>query len=485
MSTSLLRAPRAPIEQLCLESTKILTKLQLIAEFTYWLDHTFIGMNHRSKSCLIALLHLSVDVETFDFQLGMPDREKFFANFIQRVHFLEIQGKPRYGEVLTIEDLFGGTSSGFMKVLKTVQRLLDALQATYPGLSMFPDPTFTQHDRRDIVMELVDTERAHVSYLLLILDSAATLSCASNFMQSTLEPLVINDNRLSMHQYHDRVLKDMEAMLLCMERSDFNWDAENWLHIFGFDNPANRTNIAPTYHSLSVNYLDIFEVLPEQKKTIESSSLAGNIQTLLDVLSILPARIADYCAWLQAILDCTLPSLPVLPTSSFSSPLSWFDTVCITLYYMSQISSAIDEMSWQIQSIQALRTLNQRAFHWNASIDPSQLGNLLVDDQLKIYEADSGTGLKPKPKDEDAKTYQVFLFETMLLCCLGEQKLQKHRRNGSGSESRSTRKGDVELDPHAQKTGTAYSTWVSWTEWTRNGWSSWGRQRRDLEDVNG
>ncbi|KAF5333810.1 hypothetical protein D9758_015234 [Tetrapyrgos nigripes] len=152
---------------------------------------------------------------------------------------------------------------------------------------------------------------------------------------------------------------------------------------------------------------------------------------------------------------------------------------------MSQISSAIDKMSWQIQSIQALRTLNQRAFHWNASIDPSQLGNLLVDDQLEIYEADSGTGLKPKPKDEAAKTYQVFLFETMLLCCLGEQKLQKHRRNGSGSGTRSTRKGDVELDPHAQKTGTAYSTWASWTEWTRNGWSSWGRQRRDLEDGNG
>ncbi|KAF5332436.1 hypothetical protein D9758_015100 [Tetrapyrgos nigripes] len=437
MSTSLLRAPRAPTEHLCLESTKILTKLQLIAEFTYWLDHTRDCL-HRNEApfkilfdcfavgaslgVLLDLLgspvpsHLSVDVETSDFQLGMPDREKFFSNFIQRVHFLEIQGKPRYGEVLRIEDLFGGTSSGFMKVLKTVQRLLDALQATYPGLSMFPDPTFTQHDRRDIVMELVDTEGVHVSYLQLILDSVATLSCASNFMQSTLEPLVINDNWLSMRQYHDRVLKDMEAMLLCMERSDFNWDAENWLHIFGFGNPANRTNIAATYHSLSVNYLDIFEVLPEQKKTIESSSLARNIQILLDVLFILPARIADYCAWLQVILDYTLPSLPVLPTSSFSSPPSWFDTVCITLYHMSQISSAIDEMSWQIRSIQALRTLNQRAFHWNASIDPSQLGNLLVDDQLKIYDADSGTGLKPKPKDEAAKTYQVFLLETMLLC---------------------------------------------------------------------
>ncbi|KAF5333820.1 hypothetical protein D9758_015255 [Tetrapyrgos nigripes] len=292
-----------------------------------------------------------------------------------------------------------------MKVLKTIQRLLDALQATYPGLSMFPDPTFTQHDRRDIVMELVDTERAHVSYLQLILDSVATLSCASNFMQSTLEPLVINDNWLSMRQYHDRVLKDMEAMLLRMERSDFNGDAEDWLHIFGFGNPANRTNIAATYRSLS------------------SRRLAGNIQILLDVLSILPARIADYCAWLQAILDYTLPSLPVLPTSSFSSPPSCFDTVCTTLYHMSQISSAIDKMSWQIQSIQALRTLNQRAFHWNASIDPSQLGNLLVDDQLEIYEADSGTGLKPKPKDEAAKTYQVFLFETMLLCQSPEQSL--------------------------------------------------------------
>ncbi|KAF5333809.1 hypothetical protein D9758_015235 [Tetrapyrgos nigripes] len=229
MSTSLLRAPGAPTEHLCLENTKILTKLQLIAEFKHWLDHTRDCL-HRNEAPFKILFdcfavgaslgvlldlpgspapsHLSVDVETFDFQLGMPDREKLFANFIQRVYFLEIQGKPRYGEVLRIEDLFGGTNSRFMKALKTVQRLLDPLQARYPGLCMFPDPTFTQHDRRDIVMILVDTERAHVSYLQLIL--------------LALEPLVINDNWLSMRQYHDRVLKDMEAMLLRMERSEFN-----------------------------------------------------------------------------------------------------------------------------------------------------------------------------------------------------------------------------------------------------------------------
>ncbi|KAF5317899.1 hypothetical protein D9758_017808 [Tetrapyrgos nigripes] len=473
MSTSLLRAPRAPTEHLCLESTKFLAKLQLIAEFKHWLDHTRDCLHRNEPSFKIlfdcfavgaslgvlldlpgspAPSHLSVDVETSDFQLGMPDREKFFANFTQRVHFLEIQGKPRYGEVLRIEDLFGGTSSGFMKVLKTVQRLLDALQATYPSLCMFSRPNF-----------LLSMTGLILVCTLFAFDAWNCPTYLNSGVFGDKRQLVVNA------PVSRPCLKDMEAMLLRMERSDFNGDAEDWLHIFGFDNPANRTNIAATYHSLSSR-----RVLQGISESFSTSYPSSQLALQITALGCRQSYIALY-----------------LHSQSFQSRLflhlqAAFDTVCTTLYHMSQISSAIDKMSWQIRSIQALRTLNQRAFHWNASIDLSQLGNLLVDDQLKIYDADSGTGLKPKPKDEAGQNISSLPISKQCCCVVwGNKKLQKHRRNGSGSGSRSTRKGDVELDPHAQKTGTAYSTWASWTEWTRNGLVVMGRQRRDLEDGNG
>jgi len=140
MNASALRAPRAPTEQLCLESTKILAKLDLILEFRPWLNWTRYLLHRKFKEeppfrvlfdcfalgaslgVLLDLLgspapsHLSVNLDKFDFHLDPAEREKYFASFIHRVNLLEVQGKLRYGEVLRVEDLFGGTSSGFMKV---------------------------------------------------------------------------------------------------------------------------------------------------------------------------------------------------------------------------------------------------------------------------------------------------------------------------------------------------------------------------------
>ncbi|THV01710.1 hypothetical protein K435DRAFT_775967 [Dendrothele bispora CBS 962.96] len=464
MNNRVLRVPRAPTEQLCIESTKILAKLELIVEFRPWLNWTRYLLHRKYKDepplkvlfdcfalgaslgVLLDLLgspapsHLSVDLDKFDFHLELSDREKFFSSFIQRVGFLEMQGKLRYGEVLRVEDLFGGTSSGFMKGLKTVQRVLDALQATYPGLYELPDPAYALTERKDNILELVITERAHVSYLQSVLDLAAELSCTSRTMQTTLDPLVINNNRL--RQYHDHVLKEMECLLLQQQRPKYSADSEDWLRIFKFDNDFTRSNISASYRSLAMNYLDIVESLKEQV-TLSESTLSEQIQTLLSLLSIIPSRIAEYCDHLQAVLDWTLP--PPLPASSSVSSTSFFNHLCTTLYHMSEISSAIDEMSWQIRGMQASRILQRRAFYWKKDVDPTQLGILLLDDHLKM---DSG------------RIYQVFLFETTLLCCLDEKKTRP------GPMMSDSRKGSV--DP---------GSWASWYDWTRSKWSAWGSRQ--------
>lgn len=130
-----LRAPRAPTDQLRLASISILARLEKIIEFRPWI----VSKNQYRKDppykvlfdsfslgaplgVLLDLLgspapsYLSVDVEDFDFELSLAERERFVQSFIQRVHLLEVTGRLSYGEIIRVDDLFNGTSSGFMKV---------------------------------------------------------------------------------------------------------------------------------------------------------------------------------------------------------------------------------------------------------------------------------------------------------------------------------------------------------------------------------
>ena len=128
-----------PPTQLRLESLKVLSRLRRILEFKHWLDYTQAYCHRREEppykllfdcfalgaplSVLLDLLgspspsHLNVDVDTFDFvAVSLAEREKFFSSCLHRIQLLEVQGRLAFGEVLRLDDLFGGTSSGFLKV---------------------------------------------------------------------------------------------------------------------------------------------------------------------------------------------------------------------------------------------------------------------------------------------------------------------------------------------------------------------------------
>jgi len=142
MNSATLHPPKAPTDQLRLESFKTLSRLQLIFEFRPWLEYSREHVRRRVDSpyfhlwdciCFGAPLntllelagsptprHLAVSADDFDFRISPKEREPYFASFIHRVHTLESQGRLTFGEVLRVEDFTSGINAGFWRVRGSV-----------------------------------------------------------------------------------------------------------------------------------------------------------------------------------------------------------------------------------------------------------------------------------------------------------------------------------------------------------------------------
>lgn len=71
---------------------------------------------------------------------------------------------------------------------------------------------------------------------------------------------------------------------------------------------------------------------------------------------------------------------------------------------MQDASNDLDEMGRLLRAMRSTRIFKARAFTWRTDIDPSELGPLLMDDRITV--------------DISGLHYSVFLYESMLLCCV-------------------------------------------------------------------
>ncbi|KAF8073945.1 TKL/TKL-ccin protein kinase, partial [Lyophyllum atratum] len=395
-----LQPPRAPPDHLRLQSFQILSRLELIQQFRPWLEYTryHVFRKHHTPlellwdcfsfgapvGTLLNLLgspspsHLIEHVEYFNFGIGVEEREAYFMSFIHRVQLLEIQRRLPYGEVLRCDDFLSDASSAFAKVLRTVYRLLVALEESYPGL--FIAPIGSQGRRQELIQELVDTERAHISILTSVFDAATALSTGLKFMEPCLECFIINRTRLL--QYHERLLGCTESI--------FSKTAEKqWITVFALDDDLTRTKVFGAYRSICINYLGLMEFL---EMTTFEPELVNSARIVLESTSAVISRISTYNIILQDILDATLPSDD-----------KGYNSLCEAVFRIGDISETMDEVGYQLRTMRSVRILKGRAYIWTAP-DPEDLGIILLDDCLVV---------NPAKKIQ----YSVFLFETLLLCC--------------------------------------------------------------------
>ncbi|KAJ7055648.1 TKL/TKL-ccin protein kinase [Mycena amicta] len=397
---SVLQAPKAPSDNLQRLAANLHSRLALVVELNPFFD--YIRRSKRPSSifsllwetlalgaplCTLCTLlgsppprDLHFDPEK-DVDLGLPHRERFFTAFIQRVQLLELQAKIPFGEVFRVQDLFGGTASGFAKVLKTVERVLVALQYSYPGIFHLPHNASSL--RLGYVRDLIDSERVHLATLRMTGDSLELLAEGQDQPDPSLECLIVT--REVLQQYHKRVLRLLEeAMHAPLD--------EPWVEIFALED-ATRKHVVGAYRSICANFLGLEDVL-QGYLDMSEPLLASHAQILLTNVSVLLTRASTYRSLTEKILSVTSPA-----------DCRTYDSLCSTVFSLTETAQNLDEMGRLLRTIHASRIFKARAFKWRADIDPAELGSLLIDDFLSI----DGAGLM---------RYAVFLFETMLLCCL-------------------------------------------------------------------
>lgn len=132
MATTYQSLKASPPEHLRAKCAQVLPRLQLIPEFEPWLDFSlehYLPINAHNRPTTHAVLTL-----WHCFALGAPlcvlldllgnsnrqatnsEPEALVQIFIDGILLLEAQGRLPHGEVLRLEDLFGGTHQGFAKV---------------------------------------------------------------------------------------------------------------------------------------------------------------------------------------------------------------------------------------------------------------------------------------------------------------------------------------------------------------------------------
>ncbi|KAH9480786.1 Tyrosine-protein kinase isoform SRK4 [Psilocybe cubensis] len=398
-----IQHPRVPSELLCQESFKTLSRLHLISEFKPWLEYTREYVRRRVNSpflllwdcicfgaplnTLLQLLgsptprYLSVSADEFDFNVSIAQREQLFSNFIQRVQTLESQGRLSYGEVLRVDDFTSGINAGYLRILKTINRILFALQTEHPGIFSLPHGSAAR--RSSLIEQLVIAERSHNSKLIQTADSAAKLYEDPEAAHPSLEGFIVNCSRLV--PYHEHVLKALSQVDVI----------ENWQHIFAFHNKVFFTRMNSAYRSICANYLTFENFLNRQ-----NSRAREDAKIILRNLSEIISRFSDYSSHLQAILDVSSP------TEHES-----YDGLCIMSLESATISDSLVEVGRELRTMWCFNNLRPRLGS-QTLLDEDALGNILHDDCMLV---DPASG----------QHYSVFLFEKMLICCTD------HRRSDS------------------------------------------------------
>ncbi|KAF7975961.1 hypothetical protein HWV62_8092 [Athelia sp. TMB] len=318
-------------------------------------------------------------------QISESSPEALVRIFVEGVLLLEAKKELPPGEILRPEDLFGGTHQGFAKFLRSAERILIALEATYPGIYVLPSNAYLL--RYELFEEMIGGEKAHMEILMTMNASFQfTRYCAEDSAQALLKSQRRGGEVLEcLATSLDRLIKYHENFVTrLMETHSQPHVSEDWNAMFLLKDEILRATTMGALRSYCVHYLAAVEFLDDRLS-----------YELNDHLSEPLHRVLDHQRWLTDVLELTSPAGRDI-----------HDALCLALYKTSEITESINEMGLQMRSIQSARSLERRINSWDSlGLDADSLGSLLLDDLL-LTDASSGI-----------MHHSVFLFESILLCC--------------------------------------------------------------------
>ncbi|WFD02021.1 Guanine nucleotide exchange factor for Cdc42p [Malassezia obtusa] len=298
-------------------------------------------------------------------------------------------------DTFTVSQLYLNDTNGFVRVIRTVNKLLDLLAEHGVLLEVAPSPGHISTDflnappdqRMHVVRELLESERKYVHDLEVMQNYAMALSQTGLLSADTIYLLFGNLNQL---------VDVQRRFLICVEDNARRPPTDQRFGSIFRDMEDDFS----VYEPFCANYAQALDVISSESQNLSRAKLLPAVQSCyLDPSYELPTfmikpvqRICKYPLLLEQLLKNTPKDTP------------GFEELAAALPIIRRITDKVNETSRRQENIQAVKDLEMRVEDWKGHSLKS-FGDLLLSDVFLVS------------KGESERDFQVYLFEKILLCC--------------------------------------------------------------------
>ncbi|GAA6060823.1 hypothetical protein JCM10212_000596 [Sporobolomyces blumeae] len=288
-------------------------------------------------------------------------------------------------DLFAVNELYYQDTNGVVKVVHTVTKLLDELEAQ--GLLLPPaekpegPPQAGPSDERSLVVrEILDSERKYMQDLEVLQDYQRQLQMNDVLTQDQIHSLFINLNKLA----------DFQRRFLIGVESNASLPAEQ--QRFGHLFLLSEENFA-CYEPYCANLTTAQDLAIAENAALSKLSHVLDPVSELAPLLIKPVqRICKYPLLLSTLLKNTPATDP------------YYDELKAGLESIMRVTDRVNEEKRRKENLQAVDDLARRVEDWKGH-DINSFGDLLLQETFIVI------------KNDNEREYNVYLFERIICCC--------------------------------------------------------------------
>ncbi|EJD05232.1 uncharacterized protein FOMMEDRAFT_154445 [Fomitiporia mediterranea MF3/22] len=351
----------------------------------------------------------------------------FVVEFQRRVEILEAQGHLSYGEVFRVHEFLSGSCSEFIKVfshrlyaaetakiqssafqvLRTVQRVLGCLEATYPNLYDIPDSPGRQQEH--LFDEFNEQQINYLEDLKDIKECVETLHESVPDTSLVLEYVSVHVDRMILYQEH--IINYLRSINV------HSTDSIRWSQLFGIKEHMFilGSGAYRSYCSQFFSLMDFTDAVCLANKDVES--LCEKCFALSQQLTFPVDHVFSFIDTCSSALEITHPieNTPV------------FDALCSAHLALQNLKDDILEIMRSKRTAYAKRFIRNNTPYAHLNPDCLSLGELVLDDIFRTqFQNSSGSnnsahngGESDKSQTQEKKPagffVYAFLFQDVLL----------------------------------------------------------------------
>ncbi|GAA5930759.1 uncharacterized protein JCM15063_002450 [Sporobolomyces koalae] len=288
-------------------------------------------------------------------------------------------------DLFAVNELYYQDTNGVVKVVHTVTKLLDELEALgvlLPELEKpdLPPQAGPSDERSLVVREILDSERKYMQDLEVLQDYQRQLQMNDVLTQDQIHSLFINLNKLA--DFQRRFLIGVESNAsLAPEQQRFG-------HLF----LLSEENFA-CYEPYCAN------LTTAQDLAIAENAALSKLSHVLDPVSELAPLLIKP---VQRICKYPLLLSTLLKNTPITNP--YYDELKAGLESIMRVTDRVNEEKRRKENLQAVEELGRRVEDWKGH-DINSFGDLLLQENFIVI------------KNDNEREYQVYLFERIICCC--------------------------------------------------------------------